>query len=214
MFKHPTPEDFFRTMEDASAVDLDWYWREWFYTTDYVDIGVKDVKKFFVTSKINKEARQMMDANGIKESDLPPLVYFVKEDSDDFEESMRDVKIEDVKTLKEYITDNIPAEERANLKNPRYFYEITFEKPGGIPMPIIVQLTYSDGTSERITYPAEIWRKNDTSVGKFFGSEKEITKIEVDPDEETADIDTSNNTWPKRKKLGAFDKFKNQTSPD
>ena len=81
-------------------------------------------------------------------------------------------------------------------------------------MPIIVQLTYSDGTSERITYPAEIWRKNDTSVGKFFGSEKEITKIEVDPDEETADIDTSNNTWPKRKKLGAFDKFKNQTSPD
>ncbi|MDX1783962.1 MAG: M1 family metallopeptidase, partial [Aequorivita vladivostokensis] len=99
MFKHPTPEDFFRTMEDASAVDLDWYWREWFYTTDYVDIGVKEVKKFYVTSKINAEARQMMDANGIKESDLPPLVYFVKEDSEDFEESMRDVKIEDVKTL-------------------------------------------------------------------------------------------------------------------
>ena len=81
-------------------------------------------------------------------------------------------------------------------------------------MPIIVQLTYSDGTSEQITYPAEIWRKNDKSVGKFFGSEKEITKIEVDPDEETADIDTSNNTWPKRKKLGAFDKFKNQSNPD
>ena len=138
MFKHPTPEDFFRTMEDASAVDLDWYWREWFYTTDYVDIGIKEVKKFYVTSKMNQEAKQMMDANGIKESDLPPLVYFVKEDSDDFEESMRDVKIEDVKTLKEYIADNIPAEERANLKNPRYFYEITFEKPGGIPMPIIV----------------------------------------------------------------------------
>ena len=214
MFKHPTPEDFFRTMEDASAVDLDWYWREWFYTTDYVDIGVKEVKKFYVTSKINAEARQMMDANGIKESDLPPLVYFVKEDSEDFEESMRDVKIEDVKTLKEYIADNIPAEERANLKNPRFFYEIIFEKPGGIPMPIIVQLTYSDGSSERITYPAEIWRKNDESVGKFFGSEKEIIKIEVDPDEETADIDTSNNTWPKRKKLGAFDKFKNKTNPD
>jgi hypothetical protein len=214
MFKHPTPEDFFRTMEDASAIDLDWYWREWFYTTDYVDIGVKEVKKFYVTSKINAEARQMMDANGIKESDLPPLVYFVKEDSEDFEESMRDVKIEDVKTLKEYIADNIPAEERANLKNPRFFYEIIFEKPGGIPMPIIVQLTYSDGSSERITYPAEIWRKNDESVGKFFGSEKEIIKIEVDPDEETADIDTSNNTWPKRKKLGAFDKFKNKTKTD
>lgn len=214
MFKHPTPEDFFRTMEDASAVDLDWYWREWFYTTDYVDIGVKEVKKFYVTSKINKEARQMMEANGIKESDLPPLVYFVREDSEDFEESMRDVKIEDVKTLKEYIADNIPAEERANLKNPSYFYEITFEKPGGIPMPIILQLSYADGTSEKITYPAEIWRKNDASVGKFIASEKEITKIEVDPDEETADIDTSNNTWPKRKKLGAFDQFKNKTKTD
>ncbi|CAM3451326.1 M1 family metallopeptidase [Aequorivita lipolytica] len=214
MFKHPTPEDFFRTMEDASAVDLDWYWRSWFYTTDYVDIGLKEVKKFYVTSKMNKEAREMMETNGIKESDLPPLVYFVKEESEDFEESMRDVKIEDVKSLNEYIMDNFSAEERASLKKPTFFYEITFEKSGGIPMPIIAQYTYSDGTSEKVTYPAEIWRKNDTSVGKFIASEKEITKIEVDPDEETADIDTSNNTWPERKKLGAFDQFKNKTKTD
>jgi hypothetical protein len=127
---------------------------------------------------------------------------------------MRNVKIEDVKTLNEYIMDNFSAEERANLKKPTFFYEITFEKPGGIPMPIIAQYTYSDGTSEKITYPAEIWRKTDTSVGKFIASEKEITKIEVDPNEETADIDTSNNTWPKRKKLGAFEKFKNETKKD
>ncbi len=211
MFKHPTPEDFFRTMEDASAVDLDWYWREWFYSTDYVDIGVKDVKKFYVTSKMNKEVKEMMVSRGIKESDLPPLVYMVEENSEDFEESMRDSKLEDVKTLNEYIMDNIPQEERAKLKHPKYFYEVTFDKPGGIPMPIIAQYTYSDGSTERITYPAEIWRKNDTSVGKVIASEKEITKIEVDPDEETADIDTSNNSWPKRKKLGAFDAFKNKT---
>jgi hypothetical protein len=212
MFKHPTPEDFFRTMEDASAIDLDWYWREWFYTTDYVDIGVKDVKKFYVTSKMNKEVKQMITARGISESDLPPLVYLVEEGSEDFDDSMKNTNLEDVKTLNEYIMDNIPVEERAKLKHPKYFYEVTFEKPGGIPMPIIVQYTYADGSSKRETYPAQIWRKNDRAVGKVIASEKEITKIEVDPDEETADIDTSNNSWPKRKKLGAFEKFKKKAN--
>lgn len=214
MFKHPTPEDFFRTMEDASAVDLDWYWREWFYTTDYVDIGVKDVKKFFITSKMNKEVKEMIASRGISESDLPPLVYLVEEGSEDFDESMRSSKLEDIQTLNEYIMDNVPAEERAKLKRPKYFYEVTFDKPGGIPMPIIAKYTYSDGTSEKVTYPAEIWRKNDDAVGKVVASEKEITKIEVDPDEETADIDTSNNTWPKRKQLGAFEQFKSKSVAD
>jgi len=208
MFKHPTPEDFFRTMEDASAVDLDWFWREWFYTTDYVDIGVKDVKKFYVTSKMNKEIREMITARGIKESDLPPLVYLVEENSEDFEESMRTSTLADVSTLQEYIMDNVSAEDRLKLKNPKYFYEITFEKLGGIPMPIIAEFTYSDGTTERVTYPPQIWRKNDLMVTKVIASDKEIKKIEVDPDEETADIDVTNNSWPKRRRLGEFDAFK------
>ena len=208
MFKHPTPEDFFRTMEDASAVDLDWFWRSWFYSTDYTDIGVKEVKKFYVTSKMNKEVREMMEARGMKESDLPPLVYLVEEESEDFEESMRTATLDDVSTLQEYILDNVPANERSKLENPKFFYEVTFEKPGGIPMPIIAEYTYSDGTTKRVKYPAEIWRKDDLAVGKVIASEKEITSIVVDPDEETADIDTSNNTWPKRKKLGEFNKFK------
>ena len=210
MFKHPTPEDFFRTMEDASAVDLDWYWRAWFYSTEYTDIGVKEVKRFYVTSKMNQEVREMMEARGMKESDLPPLVYMVEEGSEDYEESMKNASLDDVKTLQEYIMDNLSAEERANLKKPNYFYEIVFEKPGGIPMPIIAEYTYSDGSTERVKYPAQIWRKNDKQVGKVIASEKEITKIVVDPDEETADIDTENNSWPKRKKLGEFDKFKNK----
>ena len=214
MFKHPTPEDFFRTMEDASAVDLDWYWREWFYTTDYVDIGVKEVKKFFVTSKMNKEVKAMMVEQGMQESDLPPLVYLVEEGSEDFEESMRNSKPADIQTLKDYIEENIPVNERSQLKQPNYFYEVTFEKPGGIPMPIIAEYTYSDGSSERVTYPAQIWRKNDIAVGKVIASEKEITKIVVDPDEETADIDTSNNSWPRNNELGAFDKFKNKSKSD
>jgi hypothetical protein len=104
--------------------------------------------------------------------------------------------------------DNMTPEERAAVTKPKYFYEVTFEKPGGIPMPIIVEYTYADGSTKRETYPAEIWRKNDAQVGKVIASEQEITKIVVDPDEETADIDTSNNSWPKRKKLGEFDQFK------
>jgi len=211
MFKHPTPEDFFRTMEDASAVDLDWFWRAWFYSTEYTDIGVKDVKRFYVTSKMNQEVRDMMEARGMKESDLPPLVYMVEEGSEDYEESMKNASLDDVSTLQEYIMDNLSAEERANLEKPNYFYEVTFEKPGGIPMPIIAEYTYSDGSTERVTYPAQIWRKNDKEIGKVIASDKEITKIVVDPDEETADVDTENNSWPKRKKLGEFDKFKKET---
>lgn len=211
MFKHPTPEDFFRTMEDASAIDLDWFWRSWFYTTDYTDIGVEGVKKYYVTSKMNKEIKDMIAQRGMKESDLPPLVYLVEEGSEDFEEGMKTASLNDVVTLQEFLMDNMSPADRAKLKNPKYFYEITFDKPGGIPMPIIAEYTYEDGSVERVTYPAQIWRLNDEKVSKIIASEKEITKIEVDPDEETADIDTSNNSWPKRKKLGEFDTFKNQT---
>jgi len=210
IFKHPSPEDFFRTMEDASATDLDWFWRGWFYTTNYVDIGVKGVKKFYVSSKMNTQMKNMIEARGITESDLLPVVYLIEEDSEDFEESMRTETLDDVSTLQEYILDNIDPAERSNLKNPSFFYEVTFEKPGGIPMPIIAEYTYSDGTTERIKYPAQIWKTSNESVRKVIPSEKEITKIVIDPDEETADIDTTNNTWPKRKKLGQFDSFKNK----
>ncbi|MGJ8667470.1 MAG: M1 family metallopeptidase [Patiriisocius sp.] len=210
MFKHPTPEDFFRTMEDASAVDLDWFWRAWFYTTDYTDIGVKNVETFYVTSKMTKEVKEMMEARGMSESDLPPLVYLVKEGSDDYDESMKSATLNDVTTLQSYIMDNLTPAQRANLRQPKYFYDVTFEKPGGIPMPIIVEFTYSDGTTKRETYPAQIWRKNDAEVSITVPSEMEIKKIMVDPDEETADIDTTNNAWPKRKKLGEFDNFKNE----
>ncbi|EDM45239.1 putative aminopeptidase [unidentified eubacterium SCB49] len=208
MFKHPTPEDFFRTMEDASAVDLDWFWRSWFYSTDYTDIGIESVKTYYVTSKMNKEIRTMMEQRGISEADLPPLVYLVEEGSEDFEESMRTSTLDDVTTLQEYILDNVPQAERANLKEPKYFYQVTYNKPGGIPMPIIVEYTYKDGTTKREVFPPQIWRKNDASVSKIVASEKEIVKFMVDPDEETADIDVSNNAWPAVEVQGDFEKFK------
>ncbi len=211
MFKHPTPEDFFRTMEDASAVDLDWFWRGWFYTTDYTDIGLKEVKKYYVSNEPNKEIKDMVVQRGMQMSDLPPLVYLVEEGSEDFKESMRDADLmESVPTLKEYMMDNFSETERSTMKNPKYFYKVTFEKPGGLVMPIIAEYEYADGSKERITYPAQIWRLNDNEVSKTIASEKELVSIKVDPDLETADIDITNNSWPKEIKQSKFDQFKKE----
>ena len=165
MFKHPTPADFFRTMEDASGVDLDWFWRGWFYTTDVTDIGIKGVKKF--------------QTNTTGES-----VEFVQDTS----EGMGFAK---------------------KNENSKFHYEITYNKPGGLVMPIIVEFKYKDGSTERKTYPAQIWRYNDKEITKVFSSSKEIESIVIDPDLETADVDTSNNSFP-RQQANKFDLFKKE----
>ncbi|MEE9408560.1 MAG: M1 family metallopeptidase [Polaribacter sp.] len=163
MFKHPTPADFFRSMEDASGIDLDWFWRGWFYTTDVTDIGITGVKKY-ATKKSEGSVEFIEDtSNGLGFSS----------------------------------------------KHSKYHYEITYNKPGGLVMPIIVEFTYNDGTKEKKTYPAQIWRYNDNEVTKVFSSSKEIKNITIDPDLETADVDTSNNSWPKKSK-NKFEKFKNK----
>jgi aminopeptidase N len=164
MFKHPTPADFFRTMEDASGIDLDWFWRGWFYTTDVTDIGIKNVKKFHTKTKENE-------------------VRFI-------EDTTKGLGFGDAKD-----------------SNSKFHYEITYNKPGGLVMPIIVYYTYKDGTKERKVYPAQIWRFNDKEITKVFSSSKEITKITIDPNQETADVNTSNNSWPKENK-NKFEKFK------
>ena len=160
MFKHPTPEDFFRTMEDASGVDLDWFWRGWFFTTDITDIGIKGVKKFY-SSKVDEDS-----------------VGFIEDTSEGLGFS---------------------------TKQSKYHYEITYEKPGGLVMPIIVEFTFKDGSKERKTYPAQIWRYTDDEVTKVFSSSKEIESILVDPDLETADVDTSNNSFPREVSTSEFD---------
>lgn len=208
-FKHPTPEDFFRTMEDASAVDLDYFWRGWFYTTDFVDIGVKGVKKYYVSNEPTKQMKEYMAARNITEADLPPLVYLAAEDSEDYNPELKGKKpSESSQTLNAFMMDNMTESERAAVKEPKYFYEVTFNKPGGIPMPLIVEYTYADGTKKSITYPAEIWRKNDAEVKTVLSTEKEIVGIVVDPKAETADIDTTNNSWPKAETRSEFDSFK------
>ena len=166
MFKHPTPADFFRTMEDASGVDLDWFWRGWFYTTDVTDIGIKEVKKYYTK------------ANG--------------ENVDFIEDTTKGL--------------GFGADKN---KNSKFHYEITYNKPGGLVMPIIVEFTYKDDTTDRKVYPAQIWRLNDQEITKVFSSTKEVTKITIDPDLETADVDTSNNSWPKETNNN-FDKFKSK----
>ena len=201
MFKHPTPEDFFRTMEDASAVDLDWFWRGWFYSTDYVDIGVSDVKKYSLSDKPGPKVNEMLEAYGMTLEDLPPMVFMAEKDS--LQEN--NVKIENSPVLKEYFEEN-PSNE--TVTSPKYIYEIEFDKPGGLVMPLIVEYSYADGSVERVTYPPQVWRKNEASVRKVVATEKELIGVVVDPDLETADIDTSNNSWPKEETTSDFDKFK------
>ena len=208
-FKHPTPEDFFRTMEDASAVDLDWYWRSWFYTTDYVDIGIKGVKKYYVSDKPSKKMKEYMVSRGLSEANFPPLVYLVDEESEDFEAGLKGkLPSETSQTLKEYMMDNMTVQERTRIKEPKYFYEVVFNKPGGIPMPIIVEYTYADGSKENVTYPPQIWRKNDREFKRVISSEKELVGIVIDPKLETADIDSTNNSWPKKEQQSEFEQFK------
>jgi len=209
-FKHPTPEDFFRTMEDASAVDLDWYWRGWFYTTDYVDLAVKDIKKYYVSDTPNKKMQAYLAERGIPESNLRPMVYLEEyDDAGMVAPELKDnLPSESSKTLKEFMMDNMTAAERAAVKEPKYFYEVTFNSPGGLPMPLIVEYTYADGSVKNVTYPPEIWRKNSKEVSMVISSTTELSGVNIDPKMETADIDTTNNSWPKKEQESDFDKMK------
>ena len=167
MFKHPTPEDFFRTMEDASAIDLDWFWRGWFYSTDYVDIGIKNFKRFYISPDPSKNVKDVFDGYGISKNELSPLVFMVTDDEESFDSNLMDGNpIEKSLPLKKFIDENFLEDDINKLRTSNYFYEIEFEKPGGLVMPVIFELTYSDGSKKIIRYPDEIWRKNDDSFKK------------------------------------------------
>lgn len=205
-FKHPTPEDFFRTMEDASAVDLDWFFRGWFYSTDFVDIGVKEVKQYYVSEKATKELKDAVVKKGRFGIDKGPFVYLIPGTSEELSfKEKKALAIAEVNLLSDYVNQNFSADERLKLKSPKYFYEVEFNKPGGMLMPIIVELTYEDDTKETFKYPAQIWRKNNDTAKKVYATEKAIKKIQIDPKLETADIDVTNNSWPKEEVKSKFD---------
>jgi hypothetical protein len=204
-FKHPSPADFFRTIEDATAVDLDWFWRGWFFTTDHVDIGIDYVKYARLTSPEGggkkMAARDVKEAPSISDirnrDDIPETR--VERDSSliDFystydENEVTEREKEEFQTFVANLTD----EERAMLEDSRHFYEIAFTNHGGLVMPILVQFTFEDGSTEMKKIPAEIWKMGDETVKKVFILDQKATKIALDPYQQTADVDLSNNAWP------------------
>jgi hypothetical protein len=212
-FRHPTPADFFRTMEDASAEDLDWFWRGWFYSTDVVDISLDSVK--YARADFSSQPRK--DSVILQKLPKPQVPEFediskVRNRNDDsikfqtdVDTSLRDFYWRYARGLEPYDTSNfgvaIPSnlemvDEAAKLKYTNtYFYELTFSNKGGLVMPIIIEWTYKDGSKETDRIPAQVWRYNENKVTKFFMKDKEVAAIKLDPMRETADINESNNTW-------------------
>ncbi|MBI2281819.1 MAG: M1 family metallopeptidase [Bacteroidetes bacterium] len=218
-FKHPSPEDFFRTMEDASGVDLDWFWRGWFYGTDHVDIAVKNVEWFKVDSKnpeIEKAFEKELEAQKTKHIGEIKNEKDIAQTYDEKDPSIKDfyttfdpfeVSLLDKKDYQNYIKKLEPK--YLEMLNSTYnYYNVTFENIGGLVMPLVLNFTFKDGSSQEIRIPAEIWVKNDTEVSKIFFFDKEVTSIELDPWLETADVDLNNNSWPEKVHPSKFELFK------
>lgn len=206
MFKHPTPADFFRTMEDASAVDLDWFWRGWFFTTDHVDISLDKVNVFRLNSMnpdVEAERRQLADQQKRENiSIIRNKTEIQKTQTEIYPELMDFYNLKDPyqvldidrQEASELIAKITPAQQ-ALLDKEMYFYEIHFKNIGGLVMPLIVEFTFADGTTEVQRIPAEIWRLDSKNVSRVFITEKQATKIVLDPFLETADTDVTNNYW-------------------
>lgn len=222
-FKHPTPADFFRTMEDASGVDLDWFWRGWFYSTDYVDISVEDVKWFkldtknpsvenpkrkrdFETNSANISQKRNKDAGMKTVVETNPAMKDFYNSYDPFEVTSQDTKA--YQTFMASLNDY----EKKLMNEDMNYYQIDFKNVGGLVMPLILEFTYKDGSKEEIRLPAEIWRKNEQEISKVFPRKKELVKVVLDPYRETADVETSNNYWPRNFAPDRFELFKSQGS--
>jgi len=220
-FKHPTPEDFFRTMEEASGVDLDWFWRGWFYGIDAVDISLDSIKWYKVdlendpTPRIDsiKQVREKpfehITKRRYKESGLE---FAVDKDPDlvDFYSNYKPWETEDSVTYNErIIADKLfTAEEKKERYGKNNYYELHFSNKGGLVMPVIIEWTFTDGSKEVERIPVDIWRKNEFNFNKVFVKDKEVTAIIIDPYRETADIDESNNNWPVKELPDRFQVFK------
>jgi Peptidase family M1 domain len=227
-FKHPTPADFFRTMEDASAEDLDWFWRGWFYGIDACDISIDSVKWFKVDATKNPAPRTVKRSQSVAKPMVDEFEDITKvrnrEDKKtvfetDVDTTLRDfywnydrglVKVDtsSIETSLVLYADTLSAQEKSSFAENKNFYEIQFTNKGGLVMPIILEWTYKDGTKEIEKIPAQIWRKNENRVVKVFFKEKEVSGIRLDPMRETADIDESNNVWPVKEMPTKFEIYK------
>jgi hypothetical protein len=226
-FKHPTPADLFRTMEDASGEDLDWFWRGWFYGIERCDISLDSVK-WFKADVAN--APRKIDTTIYRRLDRPAVNAFEdiskvrnREDKNikfytDTDTALRDFYWRYARGLEPYDTaryatrmtnyDEPLSEEMKQKMAGKNFYELQFTNKGGLVMPIILEWTYKDGTKEIEKIPAQIWRKNERGVTKVFLKDKEVASVRLDPMRETADIDETNNNWPKEIVQSKFQVFK------
>ena len=218
MFKHPNPEDLFRTMEDASSVDLDWYWRGWFYSTDHVDIALENVKYYRINDQnpVTNKQEKKMNFEEVYNKDISnqrnkDIVTYRENDKglEDFYTSYDRYKATE-KEIKKYekINKNLNDNEKEILKKNQHFYELQFSNIGGLVMPIILNFSFKDNSNEVVKIPAEIWKKNDLEISKVFAFDKEVVQIELDPFMETADTDRSNNFWPQQLEPTKFELYK------
>ena len=216
-FKHPEPADLFRTMEDASGVDLDWFWRGWFFGNDHVDLAIADVQWYNLQQDPQTEEQTAMaqrDAAAKNISDL--RTNDIQQTYDEADPTLRDFYTTydplkknrlDQEEYEQYYN-SLSDEEKAYLRRNKNYYQVTFRREGELVMPIIVQMEYTDGSTEEVRIPAEIWRMGQREVTKVFASEKELQSLSLDPFLETADVDVSNNYWPPKPKTDRFKLFK------
>ena len=220
-FKHPSPADFFRTMEDASGVDLDWYWRGWFYTTDHVDIALKDVQWYQMSTQ-NPDIEKPFQEAKAEEADahigkprnsvIRTMVDEVPE-TRDFYNSYNPYAVSeaDREAYKRY-RDGLTAEEAAMLDAGHHFYGLTFENQGGLIMPLVLRFTLEDGQEEVIRIPAEVWLKNEDEFTKWFNFPQPVVQITLDPFLEIADTDRSDNNWPALQEPNKFDVYSREAT--
>jgi len=234
-FKHPTPADLFRTMEDASAEDLDWYWRGWFYGTEPCDISLDTVKWSNLNTDVSNKPAIPNAANTVKVPVAKPQlnsfddISKIRNRADkniifetDADETLRDfywrydrglAKIDSTPfeiTRPAMAIDTFTEAQRYNIAGSKNMYELTFSNKGGLVMPIIIEWTFKDGTKEVEKIGVNIWRKNENKVTKAFMKDKEVASIQIDPMRETADINTNNNSWPKFTEPSKFQLFKSR----
>ncbi len=226
MFKHPVPADFFRTMEDATGLDLDWFWRGWFFGTDHVDLAIGNVKWCKVntgdpeltrSAKNEKEnrSRKRFISNIRNKKEIEKTALEKDKSLADFYDKYDPLKVTDdeKKEYKEYL-ESLSEEQKELLKAEYNYYEVAFSNIGGMVMPLIVKFEYSDGSEEIKRIPAEIWRKYNDYVTKIFVTRKEVRHITLDPFLETADVDTRNNTWTVKGKPDYFKVEKSKKSSE
>lgn len=237
-FKHPTPADLFRTMEDASAEDLDWFWRGWFYSTDACDIALDSVRSSILDTEGASfgGGRQFM-GRGMRDNDggvaKPILNDFDdiskvrnREDKSiifatDADTSVRDfywryarglAKVDDSPLPRnnqpQAAPDTFTTAEKIAIAGSKYVYELSFSNKGGLVMPIIIEWNYKDGSKEVTRIPAQVWRLNENKVVKTYVKDKEVASIKIDPMRETADINEANNVWNTMPEPSKFQLFK------